>query len=178
MEALTVLENQGYKQGIMTFLKLVRNNSFPLTNIVFLLYIDVIQWYSLSTTRRKCVNHRRVNRFGGRVSSFSGGGGVSTVHGRLQIQMCLSDKLHTTSINFAVPSQSVVNKFVPIECLDIYVKRIEPGVLTPIIELRVYGNKNRDVSHILTFDGKKIVPKSTEIDLLYCDENRQISLKK
>ena len=70
----------------------------------------------------------------------------------------------------------MVNKFVPIECLDRYEKRIEPGVLTPIIEL--YGNKNRDVSHISTFDGKKIVPKSTEIDSLDCDDHKQIYFKK
>lgn len=93
------------------FVKIIHNGSFPLTNIAFLLFLDVVRWYSLDNTSNMeysedCLKFWKVmyRLFHGQSLRFMAG---------MKSEYSGSDSRgeyspENSSINFAVPSQKRV----------------------------------------------------------------------
>ena len=164
----------GQESFFVTFLTLILNDNFPFESIAFILFSEYVTWLSLAstTTMRYSETSKEfwwagMKMFGGRFVRFMQGfkhkgsivNGTAT-RGNFDPRQ--------TKINFAVPSESVLTNFSPIESLRDIKGEIDPGVCSAILQLCSQQSDNR--SHILAFDGKKIVPNSAPIDLLGCED--------
>ena len=83
---------------------------------------------------------------------------------------------YNTTVNFAVPSESILSSFYPINSLTDLKDEIEAGVVNLL--LKMYAETSSDKSHVLSFDSKKIVPNSEDIDLIGCEDRDTIYQQK
>ena len=81
-----------------------------------------------------------------------------------------------TSINFAVPSDRVLSTYCPITSLKDCNETIQPGPIKPLLD--ICGQSHSNKSHVLSFDGKKIVPNSADIDLMGCEDDDVLNQQK
>ena len=65
-----------------------------------------------------------------------------------------------TSVKFTVPNKQVLADFSPISALQTCTGSVFQGSIKPIIDMN-NSDLNR-TSHVLTFDGKKIVPNTAD----------------
>lgn len=49
-DVLQTLEESGTKESFLDFCRLVHSNKFPLDNIAYLLWIEVLKWYTMANT--------------------------------------------------------------------------------------------------------------------------------
>lgn len=158
---LNKLKNGGIMGDFVNLLKLIHEGKLPLTNIAFLLFLDVVRWYSLDNTVNMTYSDQAIKfwrvmyrLFHGKALRFMGGlrkedeesepntnrGGYSP------------DK---SSINFAVPSQ---RKITSTDLLNINLpKELPPGIIKQALEM-----KSKEKSYILSCDGKKLAPGLNE----------------
>jgi len=80
IDALKVFKKHNVDRDIQTFLKLVSEEKFPLDNVSFQLFLDVVSWYNASDTRQARYNETTMKffwvgkrLFGGRFLRFMGG---------------------------------------------------------------------------------------------------------
>ena len=108
------LSKEGFDEALLPFLKQIVSENFPLDNVAFLLWVDVVKWFDCSstTTMRYSEDTKKFRKtgwriFGGRFLNFTSGFKNNS-------QIVLGDALkgkfkpETSDINFAVPSSDVL----------------------------------------------------------------------
>ena len=153
----TVLENLrecGQVQSYMKFHELVAEGKMPLTNIAYLLFLDVVDWYSLEDTRTMRYSDNikwfwkiGMKLFKGKFLRF-----MSGMKSKGQcINTCESFDPALSSINFAVPNRNCLeDSNVSKELRD-----VKPGILLDMIKL-VHDDGVLQQSYKVSFDGKKV----------------------
>ena len=180
-EALMCIKEAGKFLFIWQFLNLIVNGQFPFSCIIFTLFSEFIQWLSLSSTTGMCYSEESKQfwwtgkmLFGSKFIRFMEGFKHKGFIVSGDTDKGFYDPLKT-SVNFAVPSEQVLSSFCPFDSLEQYKNGVPPGVIEPIVE--VYAKHGEANSHIPTFDGKKLVPNSAEINLLGCEDKTTLKMK-
>ncbi|CAC5412156.1 unnamed protein product [Mytilus coruscus] len=136
---------------------MVKENTFPLDNISFLLFLETVRfmskritsemWYRETTKRFWKTGYRR---FHGKFLYFMGGPkSIGHITENLS-EPGMADP-QDARINFAVPSQKILSDFIAID-LDIP-KTTSPGILYPV--LNMLHNQQND-EFMLCADGKMV----------------------
>ena len=175
-------KHDGLDTALVSFFELVANKQFPLDNISFLLWIEVVKWFScVSTTQMRYTDETKLfwklgwRLFGKRFVNFMGG---FKSHGDTVLKMAEVGKYSpgTSEINFAVPDINILREFDP------YAVEIErkPGIFTDTI--REMSESLHDKSACITFDGKKIKQGLTDdtgdVDLLGFEKGVKLQERK
>ena len=175
-DVITVLESHGIQSDFITFLKLVADGKFPLNNVAFMLFIDVVKWFDSKDIRSVRYNDTTMKffwlgkkLFGGRFLRFMSGPRNETdiVLGKPNLSPS------TSKINFACPSDTMLSHYNPLGyemCID-----AGPGLIKEMIEMT--STKKSSNSYLLMFDGKKI-KRGTDTDLLGYEPDPQSSKTK
>ncbi|XP_052245773.1 uncharacterized protein LOC127854757 [Dreissena polymorpha] len=165
IDAMKILREQSVDGEIVSFLNLVSSRRFPLDNVAFQLFLDVVKWFDCEDVRTMRYNDTTMKffwlgkrLFGGRFLRFMAGPKheTSILQGHSQ--------LHPSSskINFACPSNSVLSQFNPLgfelNC------DVSTGLIDHMLDL-VAKNSKETISYVLMFDGKKI-KRGADADLL------------
>ena len=165
-EAIPKFRSNDLQSEILTFLELVSEEKFPLNNVAFSLFIDVVKWFSKSDTRGMRYGDTSMKffwlgkkLFGSRFLRFMGGPKNET--DILTGNPTLSPL--NSKINFACPSDSLLRDFQRLG-YDICVSDSEPGLIQSMIDLTASKN-NDELSYVIMFDGKKI-KRGTDMHLL------------
>ena len=176
-EAMERLKTHNKGDELVTFMKLVVEGKFPLNNVAFLLFTDVVKWFSCDDTR--CMRYSDTTMkffwlgkklFGSRFIRFMSGPKNETDF--LTGSRALSPS--SSKINFACPSDNILRSFHPLGC-DFGDNDTKPGLIQPMIDLTASKN-NTDMSYVIMFDGKKI-KRGSDMDLLGF-ENEPLAVKK
>jgi len=170
------LKYSGQLDILKKFFCLVSERQFPVQNIAYLLWCDVINFLTCSGTRQmrynpECMKFFWVGKkfFGGRFMRFMSG--MKNETDILQGKNILDPK--KARINFACPSEAILTNFKPLEG-DLPTK-YKPGILKPMIKLN--GEKeDGNNSYVLMLDGKKI-KRGTDVDLLGFENGRTLKDK-
>ena len=159
----TVIENlrtHGKLDGYMKFHKLLAEDKFPVTNIAFLLFLDVVKWFdcenSLSMRYDPAVTkfwRIGYKLFHGKWLRFMGGpkynGAVVNASENSPKEIGFDPA--TSRINFAVPLHKVQDlSEAPLRPSD-----IQPGMLDHILDAFT-AQSSAEQTFKLCFDGKKI----------------------
>ena len=169
----TVIENlskEGFDDAIVSFVKQVASGKFPLNNIAFMLWVDVVRWFDCSSTTlmRYSEDTKKFWKLGYRIF---GGRFVNFMSGyKNNSQIVLGDAIkgnfipESSDINFAVPSFDVLRTFEPYG----HAGNRSPGLLADMIETLSFNLDHR--SACLTYDGKKLkqglTNTSGDVDIL------------
>ena len=154
--------------GLLSFMRLVKSGKFPLENIAFELFHDVVKWFSVENSSLMRYNkntkdfwrlgyrlfHGRFIRF---MSGFKHIGSIVT--GRTERG---NFNPQSSQVNFAVPDVSVIRSLSRAE----NVESIRPGILNTMLD-KISINSAAN-TYKICFDGKKInssVAEGGEIDL-------------
>ena len=151
---LDALESEGHLDSYLKFSRLVASNTFPMQNICFLLFLDIVEWFSTDTTTRMRYRPETFKFwqigyriFHGKFLRF-----MSGLRSSGQVLDSSSEKglfdPAESNINFAVPSRN-----------NLYGKKNKPEQFYPGINesainslVQHYGDKPLKLS----VDGKKI----------------------
>ena len=156
-KVLNKLQESGHIVEFCNFIRLVSEDKFPLRNISWLLFLDVVRWYSLQTTTQMTYSEESMKfwkvlyrLFHGKALRFmSGLKSTGQVTGNETEKGCFDPQ--NTAINFAVPNQ---NSIIVFETVDVAIpKEIAPGVIPQAMDM-----KDKSKSYVLGFDGKKLAP--------------------
>lgn len=178
------LTKWGFETDILQFFRLVSESRFPMQNISFLLWLEVIRWYQQGTsTTMRYMNQTKLfwklgwRLFGGRFIRFMGGfkNQSQIVHGETERGYFNPD---SSKLNFAIPSVDILREFCPYGNENS--KPRKPGIYTDVMGKAAEVLK--DTSVCLTFDGKKIkqglTAKSGDIDILGFEEGLSLTDRK
>ena len=176
---MKTLSTDGKDEQMLQFFELVSENKFPLTNIAYLLWNEVVKWFSCtSTTQMRYSDQTKTfwklgwRIFGTRFVNFMGG---YKSHGDAVLKMTEIGNYspESSEINFAVPALNQLRDFDP---YGVEGER-KPGIYQDIIDMLSMNLTKK--SACLTFDGKKIKQALTrdtgDVDLLGFEKN--VSLK-
>lgn len=150
------LKNADQLETYMQYNRMVADNSFPLQNIAYLLFLDVVNWFSNETTSqmRYSEDVRKFWRVGlklfkGKFIRFMSGLKNS---GQLydDIDKRGLFKPSDSKINFAVPSRSILEK------MRSPMASSEPGILTEMITAMSNADKTQIETFKMCVDGKKL----------------------
>ena len=175
---LKTLSQYGKDIEMLQFFELVSENKFPLTNIAYLLWSEVVKWFKCkSTTQMRYSDETKTfwklgwRIFGKRFVNFMGG---YKSHGDTVLKMADIGNYspESSEINFAVPGVNQLRDFDP---YGIEGER-KPGIYPDIIDTLSTNLNNK--SACLTFDGKKIKQALThdsgDVNLLGFEKNRSL----
>ncbi len=166
-DVIDKLKEYGHLEEYMSFHNLLKRGEFPMRNIAYLLFLDVVRWQSLEKSSSFMryndevrlfwqtglrLFHGKFLRF---MSGPKGSGHITEgmgTHGALSPQM--------SKVNFIVPSRQVLaqeNSPLKIE---------EPGIFSAMIDSISATDQQQTRTFKLCVDGKKINPSSRgEVDL-------------
>ncbi|KAK7507914.1 hypothetical protein BaRGS_00000879 [Batillaria attramentaria] len=150
---ITALKEIGKMETYVKFHQLVCQGKLPLSNIAFLLFCDIVEWYSLTDTHemRYSTEIKQFWRTGfrlfkGRFLRFmSGWKNQGQGRGKTSPEM--------SAVNFAVPDPVTLQDSTEL-CQSL--KDIKPGVLEKMLELMSQDDEFRLKTYKLCVDGKKI----------------------
>ncbi|WAR15144.1 hypothetical protein MAR_005249, partial [Mya arenaria] len=155
---------------MLEFFKQISDDKFPLNNIAFLLWSEIVHWFDQPNTSRMryCDDTKQFWKTGWRLFGSRFVHFMSGFKNKNEIMQGISQKSQhsptTSNVNFAVPDIKILRSFDPYENAD----RIHPGILNDAISK--LGKKIGHVSACLTFDGKKLkqglTKESGDVDLL------------
>ena len=154
---LKSLAEVGCDETFVKFLNLVKNGEFPLQNISFLLWMEVVKWFNCDYTCRmqysdatKTFRKLGYRVLGGRFIHFMGG---------YKSYESLDDRLEKgfyspqiSDINFAVPDMKLLRNFMPYDIPCVVDNSREPGILSDMIESMFKAMNGQ--SCCIMFDGK------------------------
>ena len=155
-KVLENLKTEGQVETNIAFNRLVAENSFPSTNTSYLLFLDIVNWFSTETTTQ--VRYRDVVKrfwrvglklFKGKFLRFMSG---MKNRGQQDIDVTVQNtyKPSESLVNFAVPDRKVLDKLEsPVQCGA-------PGILIDMIDTVSSSDPNQIQSYKLCVDGKKI----------------------
>jgi hypothetical protein len=181
---LTKLAKEGFDQTLLNFFRQISKNEFPLSNISFLLWSEVVKWYSCKGTcfmrysdETKKFWKLGYRMFGGRFIHFMSGY-KNTGH-----NISAKSGLFSTSysnINFAVPDTDVLRNYLPYGSISNESNSRRPGIFFDIIESLSKSMSGK--SCCITFDGKKLKQGLTktdgDIDLLGFEKDMSLEEKR
>ena len=176
------IKDAGQELAFVSLFTMILEDIFPFHSIAFLLFSEFVIWLSNSSTT--CMRYSDTSKefwwtgmkmFGGRFVRFMQGFKHKGSILAGESPRGMYDPFNT-SVNFAVPSESILNSFCPIDSLKDLKGEIEPGIVNPLLEM--YAETSSDKSHVLSFDGKKIIPNSADIDLIGCEDTDTIYQQK
>ena len=163
------------------FLTLICEDKFPFRSIIFSLFCEFVQWCSLTTTTNMRYSDTTKEfwwtgkmLFGSKFLRFMQGFKHKGSVTRGESEKGLYDP-QKTKINFAVPNEAALNSYCPFEGVDKFENGVPPGPIDPVI--KVYATAGEGTSHIMAFDGKKIIPNSANIDLLGCEDENTLQMQ-
>ena len=173
---LQELGRVGKSDTFVKFLELVNERKFPLNNIAFSLFCDVVSWYSLSDTRSMRYSEDTIQffwvglkLFGGRFVRFMTG--MKNESAMLTGRDSLDPK--ESKINFACPSETILREVNPFgETLP---AKYKPGFLDEVMELKSVKDDGLN-SYVIMFDGKK-VKRGGDVDLLGFEDSDSMTLQ-
>jgi hypothetical protein len=158
-DVIDELKRSGKLEDYLSFHRLVSVGKFPLDNIAYLLFMDVVRWFSLdnvTSTMRYTDNVKLfwetgLRLFHGRFLRFMGGpkNAGQIVEGTAKLGECSPED---SKVNFVVPHRNVLQderKFVS----------ANPGILNEMLDTITKCNVNTK-TYKLCVDGKKINPTS------------------
>jgi len=166
---------------ILAFFRQVKNDAFPLDNIAFLLWLEVVSWYNCGNTKRmRYLDTTKLcwklgwRMFGGRFINFMCGyeNQQSEKNDFSDDPKCSFDPA-SSRINLVVPDEKVLRKSTPYtEVTD-----RKPGFYGDIMVHM--GESLFQQSACLTFDGKKIKQGLTKYSgtLIYLDSRIRLQYK-
>ena len=176
-----VIEN-GKDEFLLALFNLIMQDKFPFDSIIFVLFSEFLDWLSVKTTTQ--MRYSSTSKefwwtgnmlFGGKFLRFMQGfkhkGFITTgktTRGEFDPAL--------TNINFAVPSDRILSSYCPVDALKDCKGVINPGPIQPMLD--IYGAQSSRKSHVLAFDGKKIIPNSAEIDLMGCEDDETLNQQK
>ena len=153
---LDALHNSNQKETFMKFARMVAGGQFPMNNIAYLLFMDVIEWFaSDSTTNMRYSEDTKkfwrvgLKLFRGKFLRFMSG---MKNKGQLTGETYSSGvyKPSDSQVNFAVPNRSVLDH------MNNPIDASVPKVLTDMID-KINENDPKQVdSYKVCVDGKKI----------------------
>lgn len=151
---LNTLFEQGKLESYLKFNRLIHDEKLPMDNICFLLFNDLIEWYSITNTSQMRYQKETVKfwqlgyrLFHGKFIRFMSG---LKNYGQILDEEAKSGELTAESsrVNFAVPALNNLYK------VDDRTAPIYPGILEKNIKLLATVYKSRPLK--LCVDGKKI----------------------
>ena len=157
---INTLKDGGRLSEYVAFNRLLHEGDFPLDNIAFILFLDVVRWFTLdeSTQMRysdpvKLFWLTGLRLFHGRFLRFMGGpkhtGQIilsETSPGRFSPQ--------SSKVNFVVPSRTLLQNE------EIFVQGNEPGIFPKMIEKLAQSDPDQHQTYKMCVDGKKVNPCS------------------
>ena len=161
------LKGAGKMNEYIQFNRLLSDGKFPMTNIAFLLFLDIVRWYSLddsTTTMRYCEEVKEFWRTGlrlfhGRFLRFMGGPKNKGQIRHNEISAG-SQRPEAAKVNFVVPDRRVLVDETKI------VESSNPSILYDVIETVSQSDPDQCQTFKICVDGKKINPCSSgEINL-------------
>ena len=170
------IDKVGHKATFMKFFSMVLNKQFPLDNVAFSLFTDVITWFSKDDSRGMRYSQPALKffwlgkkLFGGRFVRFMSG--LKNETDLLKGNTTLNPT--DSKINFACPSEYVLTNLNPLG--NDFPEIKSSGLINGMIELK--SEKDYENSFVLMFDGKKI-RKGTDVDLLGFEDGESLADKK
>lgn len=162
---LNELNKAGKADILLKFFSQVSTGKFPLNNIAFQLWCDVVDWYGNADTRQMRYSPDTLQffwvgkkLFGGRFIRFMSG--MKNETQQLSGSSSLDPQL--SKVNFACPSENVLADFNPFG--DKLPVNFPPGFLEPMIKYKA-EREDSNKSFVVMFDGKK-VKRGGDVDLL------------
>ena len=136
------------------FHKLVSDGKFPLDNLAFLLFSDVVRWFGTETAIYSMRYSEEIK--------FFWKTGLRLFHGRFLRFMSgpkcpgrnIDSSAHNSKINFIVHDRKVLQDEKP------YVEGTSPGIINGMIDSLASCDKNQTKTYTVCVDGKKINPSS------------------
>ena len=164
---LSSLKDSGKLEEYILYNKLVAEKRFPLDNIAFLLFNDVVRWFGSehSTQFRyseecKLFWNTGFKLFRGRFLRFMGGPKHSCYSLNEHEQIVDEYRPEMSKINFIVPGRRLLNDENEI------VKKRAPGIMKQMIQTVSETDTDQLLTYKICVDGKKINPSSKgEVDL-------------
>ena len=147
------IDKVGHKATFMKFFSMVLNKQFPLDNVAFSLFTDVITWFSKDDSRGMRYSQPALKffwlgkkLFGGRFVRFMSG--LKNETDLLKGNTTLNPT--DSKINFACPSEYVLTNLNPLG--NDFPEIKSSGLINGMIELK--SEKDYENSFVLMFDGK------------------------
>ena len=180
---LSELKKYELEESFLHFFREVADKKFPLTNIAFLLWLDVVNWYKhdVTSSMRYMEQTKKFwklgwRHFGGKFVRFMTGfkNTSDILSGESTKGEC---KPENSDINFVIPSLDVLRNYTP---YGTDAKPREPGIYVDVIES--VSSALEGTSACLTFDGKKLKQGLTErygdIDILGFENGPSLNQRK
>lgn len=146
---LQEFRKHGQEKKFLLFMRLVESESIPLENIAWLLFLDVMQWFSLETTSQMRYSDTVKSfwtigmlLFGHRFLHFLGGlknKGQTKVHEAL-LGECKPD---TSQVNFVCPEA----RYLLNDDEDVKLEDLQPGILHAVVDEYVARGDVKDKPH-------------------------------
>ncbi|CAH1798622.1 unnamed protein product [Owenia fusiformis] len=144
-EVIANLAREGVLTSVYKFIKLVADGEFPIENMAFLCFLDVVEWYSHDSTTRMRYKYPSTTKFW-RI-------GWRLFKGKYMRFMAGTKNKGTGSldpksskINFAVPNRDVLK--------DTEMEPMTPGIMDNMI--KVMAQLDTGLTYKCVIDGKKI----------------------
>ena len=155
-DVLANLDASNQKDTFIKFNKMVAEGTFPMTNIAYLLFLDIVEWFSNdSTTQMRYPEETKIfwrvgmKLFKGKFLRYMSGL-KNAGQGDMESRCSGLYNPMESQVNFAVPKRAVLDKMAS------PVQTFSPGILTEMIS-KISAS---DPDHIETFkvcvDGKKL----------------------
>ena len=185
-KVVEVLSKEGLNKEFLNLLELVAKDSFPMDNIAFLLWLEVVKWFkcNMSTTTMRYSKETKTfwklgyRLFGGRFVSFMTGFKNNNQIVQNVSNPGLFDPMKS-DINFAVPDVKTLSAYNPYS-LELGSGVRSPGIAHQVIELLSRNSTNK--SYCVTFDGKKLksglTSESGDVDLIGFEKGTTLAEKK
>ena len=164
-EAIDRLREHNLNEELISFLTLVAQGQFPLDNVAFLSFIDVVKWFNCEDVR-SMRDSDTIKKFFWLGKKLFGSRFIRFMSGPKNETDVLLGKQNlsplNSKVNFACPGEPVLRNYNPLGydiCVD-----SKPGIIQEMIDLTARNNAE-NISYVLMFDGKKI-KRGTDIDLL------------
>ena len=180
---LSELKKYELQEPFVHFFQEVADGKFPLTNISFLLWLDVVNWYKheVTSSMRYMEQTKKFwklgwRHFGGKFVRFMTGfkNTSDVLSGESEKGSC---KPENSDINFVIPSLDVLRNYTP---YGTDTKPRDPGIYTDVMES--VSSALEGTSACLTFDGKKLKQGLTEnygdVDILGFEDGPSLSQRK
>lgn len=185
----TVIQNLsdvGYDKTMLEFFKQVNEGDFPLQNISFMLWMEVVKWFgcgNTSTMRYSDATKKfwklGYRLFGGSFIHYMAGfKNTNSLDEKNRLEKGVYSP-EVSDINFAVPDLKVLRKFEPYDIPATDANARQPGVLKDMIDSISKAMEGK--SCCVNFDGKKLKQGLTntggEVDILGFEKDESISQK-
>ena len=154
----------------MKFFKLVQDGKFPLDNIAFELFLDIVEWFDKDESRQMRYSPSTLQFFGLGRKLF-GGRFIRFMSGPKNESDILTGSSTSLSplnsrVNFACSNENILRGINPLG--SGFPSRFSPG----LIELKIQ-HPSPQTSYVLMFDGKKVL-KGGDVELLGFEEGQTL----